>query len=181
MHVPPKPDGRVIKDSDENGKAVFEIPPSGFGLGEVIIMSFAGVALVPILAALVLFVFQPEMLDLPRELFVMLMCLSVVPILLICFAVMSAARSERVALSAHDIRLDYLGRSKRIKTVAVIPTSEVEELELCKSTERREGKRVIAVRSDRVTIEFGGSLQSEEQEWLYARLWTVLTANQEKD
>jgi hypothetical protein len=95
---------------------------------------------------------------------------------LIRFAVVSATRGERVTVSSHEIRLEYLGRTGQPKTIAVMPVSEVEELELCKSTERQADGRVIAVRSDITTIEFGGRLEAREQEWLYAVLWTLLTA-----
>jgi hypothetical protein len=177
MDIPPKPEECVTEYSKENGHVVFLVPPSGFGFLEILLMVFAGAGFIPILAALFLFAFQPNVVGLPRPIYGAVMCLSVIPLWLMRFAFVSATRSERLTVSHTEVHLEYLNRKKKARTIAAIPISEAEELELCKSTQRQ-GDRVVALRTDRETIEFGGSLQTEEQDWLYAVLRRDIIANQ---
>jgi hypothetical protein len=60
LEAPPQPDDGVAEHAVRNGDAVFRIPPGGFGIGEAVLLVFGGVGLVPVLAALVLFIIQPD-------------------------------------------------------------------------------------------------------------------------
>ena len=173
--MPETPPDVKTKISVAGREATFEIPPTGFGLGEYVMLVVAGAALIGLVVAAVFFLGDGGPLSTDDEMgrYVFMAIGGVIGtvwlliVVGIVFAAVKAGLSQEI-VTVSPYALTQERRSPMGTKTKEIPAAELEELKIGLPDANRTPwtKSMIVARSDKETLEIGRGLEQKELEWL---------------